>query len=94
MPFDGAWAKEQLSTDFGICPPASSALSDLRLLRDEVCDCVDRAFTHGSTSSQQLPAGALKESVNSEHREHVVGGFQLFSGVTTPVLAAQPLAVK
>src|SRR3954447_11866104 len=94
MPFDGPGAEEQLGSDLDIASTVDGEPGDVRLLRGELVDRLDRPLAHPVTGGQQLTPGPLGETLDAHRGEQAMGGPQLGAGVPAPVLAAQPFAVE
>jgi len=94
VPLDGARANEQLGGDLLVCLPVPGQPGDLGLLADEVGEGLDGALAHGFPGGRKLAAGALGEAVGADAAEHLIGRTQGVARILTPVLAAQPFAVK
>jgi hypothetical protein len=56
-------------------------------LGGQVAAGLDAAFC-GRSHGEELPAGPLGERFDAHHRQHVVGGVQLFAGVDAPLFAS------
>src|SRR5258706_11090716 len=70
--FDGARADEQLSRDFAIRVPLRRQARDLRLLRRQLVERVDRPLPGMLAARLQLDARSFRERVHAEFREHLV----------------------
>src|SRR3954454_6668257 len=94
VPFDGAGADEQFRSDFGVGTSVTGQSGDVLLLRGQIVDGVDVAFTDLFAGGDQLSPCALAEGIGADRREQVVGAAQLVAGVHSSVLTAKPLAVE
>src|SRR5918999_2033376 len=61
VPFDGAWANEQVDADLRVGVAFGCEPHDLRLLRREIVARLDGALSYGLARSEELAAGALGE---------------------------------
>src|SRR5215472_18931099 len=61
VPFHRARAEEQLGADLRVGLPAGGQARDLRLLRGQLVERLDRALAHRLAGGQQLAAGTLGE---------------------------------
>src|SRR5262249_6443262 len=93
VPLDGARADVELRADLGIRVPLGRQARDLRLLRSEVSARLVGALACRLAGRLELAARALRERRGAHPIEEHVRRAQVFPGVATPVLAAQPLAV-
>src|SRR3984893_1028162 len=91
---DGAGADEKPGADLGVGQALAGELGDLGLLRRELAAGVDGSLARGLAGGQQLASGALGETFGPHRDEHPVGGAQVFAGVGSPALAAEPLTVE
>src|ERR1700758_4954074 len=93
MPFDRAWAEEELRADLTILLSVRGEPSDLRLLRGEPAACLVAPFAYVLAGRDQLPSGALGECVCAEAAEHLIRAAEFDARVDPAVLTPQPLAV-
>src|SRR5438270_1176254 len=93
MPLHGAWADEELRTDFRVRSPGTRKPRDLLLLGCEFVARVGLALAHLLARGQQLATRALSESLRAHRGEHAVRSVQLLAGIDPPAFATQPFAV-
>ena len=79
---------------FRVRLPAGGQSRDLRFLRGQLVERLDRALAHCLAGGQQLAVGALGERLQAHVREHRVSDSQLLAGVDAAMLAPQPFAVQ
>jgi hypothetical protein len=93
VPFDSAWADEQLGAELGVRQSVTGESGDLGLLGRENLTRLDRALAYRLAGGQEFATGALSKRFGAETVRYLVGGSQLFACVDAPVLATQPFAV-
>ena len=91
---DGARADEQLRRDLAVGVALSWESRDLRLLRGELVERLDRSLAGVLTGRRELDPCALGERLHPEVREQFVGEPELRPGVQPTARAPQPLAVE
>src|SRR5215469_18932660 len=94
MPFHRADAEEQLGADLRVGVAFDREPGDVRLLRRERADRLDRARAYCLAGGHQLVPRAFGERIHAHRGQRVVGGPQLGAGVCAALFAAQPFAVE
>src|SRR3954452_25028231 len=94
VPFDRAWADEELCADLGVRAAFRGEACDLRLLRGEPVARVGGSLAHRLAGRHPLTSRAFRESVpTGDLGPHPVRDPEMLTSFGAPALASQPLAV-
>src|SRR5829696_2477493 len=79
VPFDGAWAEEELGADLRVRPPVASEPGDVLLLWGELVARVLAPLAYLLAGRQQLVPGTLGEALRTHRQQHLAGDAQLLA---------------